>query len=95
MNSRRLSNEITGVSMNNKKDDAVNSHIQMPKCVLAEFVNGNKSFYKYNVENGKINIGYPKRTFTSENYYSGAMETALNKHIESPLKNSFGFCKWV
>ena len=69
------------------------SHIQMPRCVLAEFVNGNKSFYKYNVENGKINIGFPKRTFTSENYYSEAMESALNKHIESPLRTLLDFAR--
>ena len=63
------------------------SHIQIPRSVLAEFVNEKKSFYKYNIENNKINIGYPKRTFTSENYYSVAMEKELNKHIETPLKS--------
>ena len=69
------------------------SHIQMPKCVLAEFVNEKKSFYKYNVENGIINVGYPKRTFTSENYYSNAMEKTLNRHIESPLRVLLDFAK--
>jgi hypothetical protein len=62
------------------------SHIQIPRCVLAEFVNDKKSFYKYNVENGVINVGYPKRTFTSENYYSVAMEKELNRDVETPLK---------
>lgn len=74
-------------------EENMQSHIQMPRCVLAEFVNGNKSFYKYNVENGKINIGFPKRTFTSENYYSEAMESALNKHIESPLRTLLDFAR--
>ena len=65
----------------------------MPKCVLAEFVNEKKRFYKYNVENGIINVGYPKRTFTSEDYYSDAMEKALNRYIESPLRFLLDFAK--
>lgn len=69
------------------------SHIQMPKVVLKEFVNEEKYYFKCEVATGKITKGYPKRTYTQEDYYSEEMETAFNQYIETPLKSVIDFAK--
>lgn len=69
------------------------SHIQMPKCVFKEFAKDNNGFYKYNIQNGVINRGFPKSTFTEEGYYSDTMEKMLNRFVETPLKKLLDFAR--
>lgn len=69
------------------------SHIQMPEVVLKEFVNEDKYYYKYEVATGKITKGYPKRTYTQEDYYSQEIETAFNNYVENPMKSVINFAK--
>jgi len=69
----------------------MDSHIQIPKCVFKKFVNSKQYFYKYNVKNNEITKGYPKSTYTEEDYYSKATEKALNLYVETPLYKLFNF----
>ena len=69
----------------------MNSHIQIPKCVFREFALINNGFFKYGITSKKITPGYPKSTFTEENYYSETTEKLLNKHVETPLKKLLSF----
>lgn len=71
----------------------MDSHILIPKCVFKEFVNADKFYYKYSINSRKITKGYPKKTYTKEDYYSEAMEKALNRHIETPLKELLDFAR--
>lgn len=71
----------------------MNSHIQIPKCVFREFALNNHGFYKYSVKSHKITRGYPKTTFTEENYYSETMEHILSKSVESPLNKLLTFAR--
>lgn len=71
----------------------MNSHIQMPKCILKEFAKVNNGFYKYNVQDGIINRSFPKSTFTEEDYYSDTMEKMLNRFVETPLKKLLDFAR--
>lgn len=64
----------------------MDSHIQIPKVALKEFANDKNFFFKYEITTNELNKGFPKRTFTEEDYYSEEMEHALSKHIETPLK---------
>ena len=64
----------------------MDSHIQIPKVALKEFANDKNYFFKYEIATNELNKGFPKRTFTEEDYYSKEMEQALSKHIETPLK---------
>ena len=73
--------------------DSINSHIQMPKCVFKEFAKENNGFYKYNIQSGIINRGFPKSTFTEEGYYSDTMEKMLNRFVETPLKKLLDFAR--
>lgn len=65
----------------------MDSHIQIPKVAFKEFVNVNHYFFKYDISNNVISKAFPKNTFTEIDYYSNEMEAALNKHIETPLKD--------
>lgn len=69
------------------------SHIQIPRCVLKEFVNEKNYFYKYDVLKDEITKGFPKTTYTAENYYSDAIEKALNKYVETPLKKLLNYAR--
>lgn len=73
----------------------MDSHIQMPKVVLKEFVNDSNSYYKYCVLNNEITIGVPKKTYTEQDYYSEEMELYLSQHIEAPLKTLITFAKSI
>ena len=64
----------------------MDSHIQIPKVAFKEFVNDKDFFFKYEIPTNELKKGFPKRTFTEEDYYSKEMEEALSKHIETPLK---------
>ena len=69
------------------------SHIQIPKCVFSEFADGDKKFYKYNIETNKISKGYPRSTFTEDGYFSEIMEKALSSQIETPLGRLLDFAR--
>lgn len=71
----------------------MDSHILIPKCVYKEFVNADNFYYKYSINAKKITKGYPKKTYTKKDYYSEAMEKALNRHIETPLKDLLDFAR--
>ena len=71
----------------------MNSHIQIPKCVFKEFVNDGNFFYKFDVKTKKVSKGYPKTTYTSENYYTKSMEQKLNKYVETPLNKLLLFAR--
>jgi hypothetical protein len=67
----------------------INSHIQMPKCILKQFVNEHQSFYYYDINEvdskKKIKLGHPKSLNTKLGYYSICIEKKLQNVIESPL----------
>ena len=71
----------------------MNSHIQIPKCVLKEFALKNNGYYKYCIETQRIVFGHPKTTFTEEDYYSEEMETILSRNIETPLSKLLTFAR--
>lgn len=67
----------------------MDSHIQMPKCVLKQFAiktgaNQGKIYY-YNFANKKICLGCPKTLNTEKDYYSNEAEYFLSAEIETPL----------
>lgn len=67
----------------------MNSHIQMPKCVLKQFAiqsgaNEGKVFY-YNLEKNLIGLRAPKRLNVKQGHYSDVVENILSKEIETPL----------
>lgn len=63
----------------------MNSHILIPKCVLLNFVNEHNQLYKYDIQSRRISPGYPKTTYTSEDYYSEYIEKLLGRYIETPI----------
>lgn len=72
--------------------NGVNSHIQMPKCVLKRFENQNHRFYYYDVEKGIIGSnGHAKTTNTQFGYYSEEVEKYLNDNIEAPFAKVLQF----
>lgn len=67
----------------------MDSHIQMPKCVLKQFeiktgANQGKIYY-YNFDNKKICLGCPKTLNTEKDYYGNDAENFLSDEIETPL----------
>ena len=73
----------------------MDSHIIVPKTVYKRFVNDNKYYYKYDIKKCKIVRGFPRTTFTEENYYSEFMEKMLNTHVENPLKKLLDFADGI
>lgn len=72
--------------------NGVNSHIQMPRCVLKRFENEHHSFYYYDVEKGIIGSnGHAKTINTQFGYYSKAVERNLNDNIEAPFSTLLQF----
>lgn len=66
-------------------ENQIDSHIQMPKCVLKEFEKENRFSY-YDVAGCFIGTGgHAKSTNTKRGYYSKRTETRLNKEIETPF----------
>ena len=62
------------------------SHIQMPKCVLKRFENQNERFYYYDVKKGIIgNNGHARSINTEFGYYSQNTEGFLRDYIETPF----------
>lgn len=66
-------------------DTMINSHIQMPKCILSRFEENNR-FYYYDVEKKHIGKnGHAKSINTKRGYYSQAGEDYLRNNIETPI----------
>lgn len=63
----------------------MDSHKQIPKCVLKHFHNDQGRFFCYNVENFEIRRSNAKRFNTEVNYYSPFIESQLCSKIETPL----------
>lgn len=71
----------------------IDSHIQMPKCVLKNFVNEYQSFYYYDVAESKVKINRPKSLNAQNGYYSSRVEHMLQQIVESPLGNILKYVK--
>ena len=71
----------------------VNSHIQMPKCVLKNFVDDKQTLYHYDFASGKINPGRAASLNTEEGYYSQVVEDYLRDNIETPFGDVMKFVK--
>lgn len=64
----------------------INSHIQMPRCVLQRFENSQKSFFYFDVVKKIIGTnGHAKSINTEKGYYSKDTEDFLNNEIENPF----------
>lgn len=67
----------------------IDSHIQMPECILKNFVNKYQSFYYYDIAETnicfKIKRGHPGTLNAQKGYYSLETEQLLQKVVESPL----------
>ena len=68
----------------------IDSHIQMPKCILKRFENPNfNSFYSYDVRGDFIKKnGHASSTNTELGYYSTTVEQHLNQSIETPFSKA-------
>lgn len=68
----------------------IDSHIQMPKCILKRFENPRfNSFYSYDICGNFIKKnGHASFTNTESGYYSTTVEQYLNQSIETPLSNA-------
>ena len=75
----------------------MNSHIQMPRCIIKNFENSANELYYINIEekNCEIKKGHSKTLYTEENYYSESVETFLDKKVESPFGEIAKFIKEV
>ena len=71
----------------------VDSHIQMPKCILKNFVNEYQSFYYYDVAESEIKMSRPKSLNAQNGYYSSRVEHMLQRIVESPLGNILKYVK--
>lgn len=67
-------------------ESKVQSHIQMPKCVLKRFENESKRFYYYDVKKGIIgDDGHAKSINTELGYFSQETENYLSNYVEKPF----------
>jgi hypothetical protein len=77
--------------------EKVDSHIQIPKCVLKNFANERKCFYYYDIKQQddrfKIKKGYPNSLNVENGYYSQKVERLLQKYVESPLGEIIKYVK--
>lgn len=73
-------------------DKMINSHIQMPRCVLKRFENEQHFMYYYDVKKEIIgNNGHAKSINTQEGYFSPDVEEILNNRIEKPFADVLSF----
>ncbi len=63
----------------------VNSHIQMPCCVLKRFVDERHFLYYYDFDSKQIKRGTPKSVDTQQGYYSDDVEAFLSDEVETKL----------
>ena len=68
-----------------KEKGVIDSHIQMPKCVLKRFERNDRFFY-YDIQKGFIGTnGHAKSLNTESDYYSQETEAFLRDSIETPF----------
>ena len=68
------------------KPGSVDSHIQMPRFLLARFENECHSFFYYDVKKGFIGSnGHAKSMNTEHGYYPDEVEKLLSDEIEKPF----------
>lgn len=65
----------------------INSHIQMPKCVLKKFANQSSGFFCFDISSGEIKRAHPKTLNTKLEYYSNHVEDYLSSYIETKVGN--------
>lgn len=74
------------------KPGNVNSHIQMPRFLLARFENEHHAFFYYDVEKGFIGTnGHAKSMNTEHGYYPDEIEKLLSDEIEKPFSQVLRF----
>ena len=64
---------------------AVNSHIQIPKCILKHFCDDSQRAYYLDLKSGYVGMAGVKKLGTEYGYYSDDHEKYLSKEIEAPL----------
>lgn len=70
----------------------INSHIQMPRCVLKRFEDEYHRFFYYDVSKNIIGSnGHAKTTNTQSGYYSDKAEQYLSDDIEAPFSKVLQF----
>ncbi len=73
----------------------IDSHIQLPKCVLKNFQDDKQWLYYYDFESNKIGRGRAK-TFNTENgYYSQGVENYLRDNVETPFGKVMALVKEI
>lgn len=74
------------------KPGSVNSHVQMPRFLLARFENERHSFFYYDVKKGFIGSnGHAKSMNTEHGYYPDEIEKLLSDEIEKPFSQVLKF----
>lgn len=74
------------------KPGTINSHIQMPRFLLARFENEHHSFFYYDVPKRFIGTnGHAKSMNTEHGYYPDEIEKLLNTEIEEPFSQILKF----
>ena len=71
----------------------INSHIQVPRCILSNFANKNGTLYCYDVKEKKCYPSSARKVNTSIGYYSKETEQYLSGTIEAPLGGAVSFLK--
>ena len=70
----------------------VDSHIQMPRFLLARFENEQHKFFYYDVKKRFIGTnGHAKSTNTEYGYYPNEIEELLNNELEQPFSRILQF----
>ena len=73
----------------------VNSHIQMPKCVLRNFADEQQTVHYFDFEENAIKIGRAASLNTELGYYSQDTEDYLRDNIETPFGKVMAFLKGI
>mgnify|MGYP007101904271 CR=1 FL=1 len=77
-------------------NNAVDSHIQMPKCVLKRFEDSEHRFCYFDVEKSVIgNNGHAKSLNTQLGYYSQSVEDTLRDQVETPFSELMKFVESI
>ena len=71
----------------------INSHIQMPKCVLKNFMDNSERLYYYSFETQNIIYGRAASFNTESAYYSQETENYLRDNVETPFGKIMKFVK--
>lgn len=73
----------------------VNSHIQMPKCVLRNFADEQQTVHYFDFQENAIKIGRAASLNTELGYYSQDTEDYLRDNIETPFGKVMAFLKGI